>query len=205
MTSLAKKITKRLSAYPKGSRVATPKDFLDFGSRAAVDQALSRLVKAGKVRRVGRGLYDIPRISGILNAPAPVSVDAAIDAVARGNGSRVAPSGATAAHALGLTNLVPAHFSYITDGPSRTIKIGQHKVRLRHAAPAMMQWADQPAGPAVFALQWLGENAARDPGVIAGLRVRLPKEVKKNLLRKKSYLPAWMLPVVDTITETAAA
>ena len=36
----------------------TPKAFADLGNRA-VDQALSRLTKAGKIRRISRGVYDV--------------------------------------------------------------------------------------------------------------------------------------------------
>ena len=62
MASVADKIMNRVSDQPTGW-VCTPKDFVDLGSRQAVDQALSRLVKAGKLRRVSRGLYDKPRFS----------------------------------------------------------------------------------------------------------------------------------------------
>jgi len=36
-------------------------DFLDLGSRDAIDQALSRMTSAGDIRRITRGLYDLPR------------------------------------------------------------------------------------------------------------------------------------------------
>ncbi len=56
MTGIADKIMKRVRAKGRGKWVCTPKDFLDLGSRAAVDQALSRLATSGDLRRVGRGL-----------------------------------------------------------------------------------------------------------------------------------------------------
>ena len=37
-----------------------PVDFLDLGSRQAVDLALHRLVHKGTIRRLARGLYDYP-------------------------------------------------------------------------------------------------------------------------------------------------
>lgn len=40
--------------------VVTPKDFLDLASRAAVDQAPGRLVRAGVLARVGRGCTTCP-------------------------------------------------------------------------------------------------------------------------------------------------
>jgi Family of unknown function (DUF6088) len=74
---------RRVRAHGRGKWVCTPKDFLDLGNRAAVDQALSRLVKDGLLRRIGRGLYDFPRTSSVLNRPAPPNVDAAVDALVR--------------------------------------------------------------------------------------------------------------------------
>ena len=111
MTGIADKIMQRVSVHNSGGWVCTPKDFLDLGSREAVDQALSRLAKAGRLRRVGHGLYDAPRISNVLNRTAPVNLDAAIAALARRDGVRIMPAGLVAANQLGLTNAVPAKAS----------------------------------------------------------------------------------------------
>ena len=86
MTGTADKIMQKVSVHDGGRWVCTPKDFLDLGSRDAVDQALSRLAKAGRLRRVGHGLYDVPRTSNVLNGPAPADLDAAIAALARRDG-----------------------------------------------------------------------------------------------------------------------
>ncbi len=45
-------------------------EFLELGSRAAVDEALSWLAREGVIRRLGRGLYDYPRLHLVLG-PAP--------------------------------------------------------------------------------------------------------------------------------------
>ena len=47
----------------------------------ANDRALSRLVASGKLRRLGRGLYDFPRQSGILKGAAPARLDAVVEAI----------------------------------------------------------------------------------------------------------------------------
>ena len=44
----------------------SPNQFLDLGNRSAVGVALHRLVKAGKIRRIRRGLYDLPRSNPII-------------------------------------------------------------------------------------------------------------------------------------------
>ena len=88
MIGIADKIMRKARAHGKGKWICTPRDFLDLGSRAAVDQALTRLVKAGQLRRVGRGLYDLPRFS-VAFEPLPQRIDAAIAAVARRDNIRV--------------------------------------------------------------------------------------------------------------------
>ena len=93
MTSMVDKIMKRVSAHGRGKWVCTPKDFLDLGSREAVDQALYRLIKGDRLRRVGRGLYDMPRFSEMLKCLAPADMDAAIAAIARRDGISIMPGG----------------------------------------------------------------------------------------------------------------
>lgn len=101
-TGIADKVMKRTRARERGTWVYTPKDFLDLGSRAAIDQALSRLTKSGDLRRVGRGLYDLPRTSGVLHRPAPVDRDSVVAALTRCDGVRIMPDGIAAANRLDL-------------------------------------------------------------------------------------------------------
>ena len=205
MTGMADKIMKRVSAHARGRWVCSPKDFLDLGSREAVDQALSRLVKAGQLRRVSHGLYDMPRISNVLKRPAPVDLDAAIAALARRDGVRIMPDGLVAANQLGLTNAVPAKASFVTDGHSRTLKIDGRTVRFRHAGPSVMQWAGKPAAPVVQALRWLGPTASADAQVVSILSRHLPDDVKLDLLPNSRNLPGWALPLVRSITSDQTA
>ena len=195
----------RVSAHARGRWVCTPKDFLDLGSRAAVDQALSRLVKAGRLRRVGHGLYDMPRISKVPNRPAPVDLDAAIEALARRDSLRYMPDGLVTANQLGLTNAVPARISYVTDGYSRTLQIDGRTVRFRHASPSVMRWMGRPSAPVVQALQWLGPRAASDDHIISTLRRQLPDTVKRDLLHHSRDLPGWALPLARSIASDQAA
>ena len=205
MTSMADKIMKRVSAHAKGRWVCSPKDFLDLGSREAVDQALSRLVKAGQLRRVSHGLYDMPRISNVLKRPAPVDLDAAIVALARRDGVRIMPDGLVAANQLGLTNAVPAKVNFVTDGHSRTLKIDGRTVRFRHAGPSVMKWAGKPAALVVQALRWLGPTASADAQVVSILSRHLPDDVKHDLLPNSRNLPGWALPLVRSITSDQTA
>jgi hypothetical protein len=205
MTGIADKIMKRARAHGRGKWACTPRDFLDLGSRAAVDQALTRLVKAGELRRVGRGLYDLPRISRTLNRSAPTSLDSVVAAVARRDNIRVMPDGIIAANRLGLTNAVPAKADYVTDGATRTIKVDGWTVRLRHARPNLMNWIGRPGAPVVQALHWLGPRAAGDPQTVAVLQRRLPDNVKRDLAKGANTLPDWAARVVGKVVHSDSA
>lgn len=204
MTGVADKIMQRVSEHERGTWVCTPKDFLDLGSRPAVDQALSRLARAERLRRVGHGLYDMPRISRLLNRPAPVDLDAAVAALARRDGVRHMPDNLVAAHRLGLTNAVPARVSYVTDGHSRLLEIDGRTIRFRHAGPKIMRWAGRPSAPVVQALWWLGPRTAADDHIIATLSRQLPDNVKLDLLHHSRDLSGWALPLARSIASHQA-
>lgn len=200
MTGVADKIMSRVRS--QGDRwVCTPKDFLDFGNRPAVDQALSRLVKSGRLRRAARGLYDVPRYSRVLDGLASTSLDSAIAAIVRRDGIRIMPDGMAAANILGVTNAVLVKAIFVTDGPTRTIAVGGNKIWFKHAGPKVMQWAGRPGARGFQALLWLGPRiATSDPSVVSILKDSLPDEAKRDLRENVSALPEWMIPLVLDIT-----
>lgn len=57
-------------AAPAAS-VFAPRHFPDFGRAEAVRKALSRLVQAGKIQRVGRGLYHLTRLHPVIGQTGP--------------------------------------------------------------------------------------------------------------------------------------
>ena len=205
MSSISQRIMRRTRAQTAhGTRlVFTAKDFLDFGGRAAVDQALSRLRRAGSLRRIGRGMYDIPRINPILKKPAAPDIGSVVDAVARRDDITIVPSGLAAANKLGLTNAVPARNDYLTDGSTRDLKVGGRVVRLRHASPRIIALKDRPSGDVVRALHWLGRDLASGDKVVDTLRRRLPPDAKLDLARARPMLDGWTAQVADRVLADA--
>jgi hypothetical protein len=67
----------------KSIRVWTPNDFLDLGARSAIDKALQRLALSGDIRRIDRGLYDVPRVNSLTGKPSTPDYTAIIDAITR--------------------------------------------------------------------------------------------------------------------------
>jgi hypothetical protein len=189
---------KRARAGGRGG-VFTPRDFLDVAARAAVDQALSRLAKGGKLRRLARGLYDFPKVHPKLGPLSPAPDDVA-QALARETGSRVQIAGARAANALGLSTQVPAKSIYLTDGPSRRVVLGKRVVDLRHASPKHLIAPGSPAGTVVQALRHLGPVRATDVVHVAARQ--LSASDKKTLATSAVQAPAWMRPTLVSIANT---
>jgi len=199
-TSAPDRIMRRARAVGRGG-VFTPTDFLDAAARAAVDQALSRLVKNGKLRRLARGLYDYPKVHPKLGALSPAPDDVA-RALARETGSRAQIAGAHAANALGLSMQVPAKSLYLTDGPSRRIVLGKRVVDMRHASPKHLIAPGSPAGTVVQALRHVGPMRAADVAQIA-MR-RLSTSDKRVLASNAIQAPAWMRPTLISIGSSAS-
>ncbi|MCA1371515.1 hypothetical protein I6F15_29965 [Bradyrhizobium sp. BRP14] len=181
--------------------VFTPSDFLDIAARAAVDQALSRLAKGGKLRRLARGLYDFPKVHPQLGPLSPAPDDVA-QALARETGSHVQIAGARAANALGLSTQVPAKSVYLTDGPSRRVILGKRVVDLRHTSPKHLIAPGSAAGTVVQALRHVGAVRARDVAQIAARR--LSASDKKTLASTAVQAPAWMRPTLVSIANAAS-
>lgn len=91
MQVLAEQIMERARTLPEGTAVAA-KALLHLGSRAAVDQALSRLVRRGRLLRAGRGFYIRP-IESRFGVWTP-AVEKVVRAVSEQRGEVVASSGA---------------------------------------------------------------------------------------------------------------
>ncbi len=178
--------------------VFAPADFLDLGSRASVDQTLSRLADQGMIRRLTRGLYDYPKHSTRFGTLAP-SVDDVARAVARKDNQVLQVSPAAAANQLGLSTQVPSHTTYMTDGPTRTKQIGNQVIQFRKASSKTLVGAGQKTGAVFQALRYVGKGRI-DGDVVRKLAGVLDDKDRAKLLKQIKYVPAWMHPVVHQIT-----
>ena len=200
-TSIQSAIQSRIRA-PKTPRIWTADDFADLGSRSAVDLALHRLASTGDVRRIARGLYDVPGVNSLTGKPTSPDPHDVINALTRKGKVRILVDGITAANDLGLTDAVPARIEVLTDGRLRPIKLGNLTLDFQYAAPSRLYWAGRPAMRFVQALYWLRDMLPSDDG---GLRRRLisilrdpdhGQAIRDDLSAGFSALPEWMRAIV---------
>ena len=122
--SIEQSVTSRIYGRGRGC-VFTPIDFLDIGSRRAIDLSLHRLTKRGTIRRIARGLYHYPEKNHPLLGEVAPSIEAVSKAIAAREQVKLQPSGAYAANLLGLSDQVPAKVVFLTNGPARKVKLGR--------------------------------------------------------------------------------
>lgn len=190
-TTLPQTILEHALRLPEGD-VLSPKDFLHLGSRAAVDQAFSRLARQGQLLRIARGSYTAPVKSRFgSRAPAPEKL---VQSLAQRSGEIVVSHGAAAANALGLTQQVPIRDAYVTSGPSRRLQVGQSEVVVKHGPRWMFALGAGNAGAAVRALAWIGPDHVRPS--LAKLRRTLPATDWQALTAGRSALPTWLASAI---------
>lgn len=199
--SIDSRILARINGWGRGS-VFVPGDFLDIGSREAVDLALHRLARKGTIRRLARGVYDFPKEHPVLGLLAP-SADTVARALAGRDRTRLQPAGAYAANILGLSEQVPAKAVFLTDGPSRTVKIGPTMIQLRRTTPRNMEAAGRLSGLLMQALRELGAEHIT-PERRQHLKRTLPADKRRELIKDLRLAPAWMHPIFRELAEEDA-
>ncbi len=175
-------------------------DFLSLGSPEAVRQALSRLARAGKIRRIGVGLYHYPSFNEKLGIEVSPTMDAVARAIARRTGSRIVATGAQAANLLGLSTQVPAKPIYLTNASSRSVAVGNYSIAFRHVGPRRMGVKHDISVLVFEALRYIGQANVTDQ-VVDRLWRSLPADAKAQLHRDLPRASLWMRPIVQRITE----
>lgn len=197
----------RVDATP--AEVWTPSDFADLASRSAIDKTLQRLVAAGELRRIDRGLYDKPRKSNLTGKMVVPDYRAVIRAVTRRDQARVVVDGMTAANDLGLTTAVPARIEVLIDARLKPITLGKQVIHFKSAAPSRLYWAGRPGMRVVQALYWMQDMMSTEDdrrSVENQLRRLLTapkhgKEIREDLRAGLSAMPIWMQDFLRPLLE----
>lgn len=198
MKRLAESILEETATLPEGTPI-TAKMLLRLGSRAALDQALSRLVRRNKLLRAGRGVYVAP-VSSRFGSRAP-SAQKVVKELSMRRGETIAASGASAANALGLTTQVPTRMVYLTSGRSRKITLGKQIVHLQHAPAWQLALAGEPAGEIIRALAWAGPERVNQ--ALKEIEAKVPRSEFQRISQQNSLLPMWMAAALSRMAQYA--
>jgi hypothetical protein len=113
---------------------------------------------------------------------------------------RLQPFGGYAANLLRLSDQVPAHVVFLTDGKPRKMRYGKQVIELRRASPRMMAAAGRMTGLVIAGLRYVGKANVTTKRV-AHLRKLLSPEDRRRLIEDISLAPAWMHPHFRAIAQ----
>ena len=202
MQTMRDHIVARIERLAPG-KAFSAKDFLDIASRTTIDVALASLALDGKIRRVRRGLYDVPKVNPALGGKLSPDIDEAARAIARRQKWKIVPEGAWAANLLGLSTQVPSKIIYLTDGPNKEVPIGRRSIYFKHARPKVMAGLEGKLALVVQALRHLGKDLVglRE---IETLRAALSTAEKRKLVKDTRFGVDWIYEVAKRIAEKVA-
>jgi hypothetical protein len=159
---------------------------------------LSDLTREGKIRRIGRGLYDYPKYSEFLKQELSPDFDQVAQALARKYNWRIQPTGDAALNLLGLSTQVPGKYTYISDGPNRSYAIGSYKLAFRKTALKEIGFKHRESGIIVQALKSLGKERIA-PEVLEKIRENIGTNLCHQILKDTKTVTGWVYDCIKDI------
>ncbi len=197
MKTMREQILARIKRLGPG-KAFTAKDFLQSATRGSIDVTLAALARQGRIRRIRRGLYDVPKVNAALGGQLAPDINQAAEAIARRQRWKIIPDGALAANLLGLSTQVPARIVYLTDGPNKQVPVGRRTIFLKHARPKAIAGLGGTPALVVQALRYLGKDGVGD-NEVARLQATLSASDKRKLVGATRFGADWIYEVARRI------
>lgn len=188
--SAAQIVRTALTKIPAGEPFAA-RPLLARGPQAAMQKELERLAKTGAIRRVAYGIFVRPEHSPYVKGEVPPEITKVVKAAAQQSGTVVQVHGAEAARRLGFSTQVPMQSQFLTSGISKTLKVGNLAIRLKHVSPRKLVLAGRPAGLALTALWYLGKEEV-GPSTFSQIERKIGSSEFEALTKARNHMPAWM-------------
>ena len=145
----------RAVSRKKPGEIVFSSDFRGTGSQVNIKKALSRISRTTSLRRLGHGIYYIPKKDPILGEIRP-DVDQVVKKLASREHVQIRPAGANALHELGLTTQVPTKRVYLTSGNAKSFRLGKIHIRFKPVAPRKLATRGKISSLVIQAVDELG-------------------------------------------------
>lgn len=132
-------------------------DFTDLGTYEAVRKSLQRLTTEGKIKRIAKGIYFLPKKHERLGILYPHAEEIA-KAIAKRDKARIIPTGSTALNILGLSTQIPLKAIFLTDGSAREIEIGNQTIQFKKTNTKNLSIEHRLTNLIIQALKAIGEK-----------------------------------------------
>ena len=122
-------------------------ELYELASKGSVQKAIGKLVRAGKVVRVSKGMYAAPK--PLPSAPS-IAITTNPDEIAKlwakKHGYRLASQGFEAAYKIGFQTQAPVRTVYWSDGPTREFTFGNATLFIRRVSSKKLKFSGQALG-----------------------------------------------------------
>jgi hypothetical protein len=178
-------IRKMIYSMPEGGTFTT-RDCLDYGKRAAVDQALFRCVKGGLIRRLARGVFAKDPDGRIKFRPIEIAT-----LKAKSFGHAIAKHGSTIAAELGLKVSGSREPIFAIDARSSSFRVGDVQIHLKGASSRKLRLDESKTGRTLQALWHMGKGEV-DPYVIERAAMYFLRSDREEMLNHMRWIPSWL-------------
>ena len=189
--------------YSDHGAVFVPSDFVDLADYGTVKMGLSRLVEAGLIRRVMRGVYEYPEYSSFLKETVAPSPHRVAIALARNYGWTIVPSGDTALNQLGLSTQVPSEWAYVSNGPYKEYLLCRNIIRFKRTANKDITKLSYKAALLVQAIKAIGKDRL-DSEYVRKIARLMTEDEKSAILADGQYMTGWVYDAIKKICNREA-
>ncbi len=200
MKNISESIFYFISGHGRGWAFSSS-DLAGRFARQQVDNALSDLAEANKIRRIARGLYDYPSFSDLLQKTLSPDIDQVANAYARKFSWRIEISGDSALNLLGLSTQIPAQYIYLSDGPSKSYDVMGVQLNFKKSSLKDIGFKHRESTLIVQALKALGKEHL-SAEVFAKIREQIAKESFAKILRDTQGSTGWIYEAIKQICQS---
>lgn len=188
-----KEIANKVGKIPRGVPFFAD-NFSSFGNAPSIRHTLGKLVKAGQVIRVARGIYVRQKFDEVI-APLTPTIDEIAKAIAKRDRTRIIPTGIYALNELGLSTQVPMNVIYLTDGTGRKIKIGRRTLTFKRTTPRNVAAIGKISCMVIQALRVIGKSNVTEDR-IRHIHMVLKHEDPTNVIHDMRLAPGWIREIM---------
>jgi len=174
-------------------------DLIKKFERQQIDNVLSDLVKAKKIRRVSRGIYDYPKYSELLQKELSPDIEQVARAIGRKFNWRIEVSGQSALNILSLSTQIQAKYIYLSDGPNKSYKLfNDVEIEFKKSVLKDIGFKYKESSLIVQALKSLGKEHITEE-IIKKIKEQIDPKMHEKILKDTQSTTVWVYEIIKQI------
>ena len=170
-------------------------DFTELGNYEAVRKSLQRLTKDGKIERIAKGIYFLPKKHERLGTIYPHAEQIA-KAIAKRDKARIIATGSTALNLLGLSTQIPMKVVFLTDGSARNIKVGKQTIQFKKTNTKNLSIEHRLTNLIIQAFKAIGEKNITEEQIDKIQTVIDQSDERELIYQNLKNAPVWIQKII---------